>query len=165
MENNVYSAPNSDVAIAESGEHELAGRWSRLGASIIDGLTIMPITLPLMYFTGGFAGLSKGVAPSFMYSLGMALVGILVFIIIHGYLLVKNGQTVGKKVLGIKIVTLENELPKMSNLTRRYGLYWLLPQIPMVGPYINLVNVLFIFTKSKRCLHDHLGGTKVVLAR
>ncbi len=165
MENNVYSAPNSDVAIAESGEHELAGRWSRLGASIIDALTILPITIPLMYFTGGYDGLTDGVQPSFLYSLGIGLVGLIAFLIIHGYLLIKNGQTVGKKVLGIKIVTLENKLPQMSNLIRRYGLYWLLPQIPMVGPYINLVNVLFVFTKSKRCLHDHLGGTKVVLAR
>lgn len=165
MKNNIYSPPKADLETHNDEEKsELASRWARLGAAIVDALTIAPITLPLMYFTGGFDSISEGVQPSIQYSLGMALVGIVLFVIIHGRFLIKDGQTLGKKALGIKIVTIDDQTPRLSNLFKRYSFYMLLSQIPIAGPFINMANILFIFTKSKRCLHDHVGATKVVQA-
>lgn len=142
--------------------YALASRWSRVGASLIDALTIIPITLPLMYFTGAFENMSEGVQPSISYSLAITLVGIILFLMIHGYFLCRDGQTLGKKVLNIKIVTLDGHLPSIATLAKRYGFYWVVPSIPVIGGLLNLVNLLFIFSKSRRCIHDHFGGTKVV---
>lgn len=164
MEDNIYSSPKSDVEIHTAEVADLAGRWSRLGASIIDSLTVAPITVPLMYFTGAFEGVSEGGQSSLLYTYGISAIGIIAFIIVHGYFLVRDGQTLGKKILSIKIVTVDNRLPDISNLIRRYALFWLAPQIPVVGLFVNMINILFIFTKSKRCLHDYAGGTKVVQA-
>jgi hypothetical protein len=37
-----------------------------------------------------------------------------------------------------------------------------LAQIPMIGAVVALANILFIFGKEQRCLHDRLAGTKVI---
>ena len=164
MENDIYSSPKAELEVDDGANgNPLAGRWIRLGASIIDGIIILLVTLPIMYLTGGFNGFPEE-EPSIFYTLGMGVIGIIFFIIIHGRFLIRDGQTIGKRVLGIKIVTLENTLPDMSNLAKRYGFYLLIGNVPFVGPIINLVNILFIFSESRRCLHDHVGGTKVVEA-
>lgn len=140
----------------------LASRWDRLGASFIDGLTIIPITMPLMYFTGGFDGISEGIEPSLSYTLALSLASTVIFLLIHGKFLVRDGQTVGKKIQHIKIVTVAGQHANVSVLAKRYGFSWCISLIPVIGPIINMLNILFIFTKSKRCLHDHVGGTKVI---
>ncbi|WP_020410172.1 RDD family protein [Hahella ganghwensis] len=162
MENNVYSAPESDL-VGASGEDELASRWKRLGAAIVDGIVMSLITLPVMYLTGGFDGLSTGQEPSIAYSLGMGLFGIVVFIAINARWLVKYGQTVGKKVAGIKIVELSGDLPSPKTLLVRYAVYIIPGQVPLVGQLFSLINILFIFGKQKRCVHDYAAGTKVIL--
>jgi uncharacterized RDD family membrane protein YckC len=35
-------------------------------------------------------------------------------------------------------------------------------QIPVVGQIFSFINILFIFTKEKRCIHDLVAKTKVV---
>lgn len=164
MENNIYEPPTSELEVQSLGELDLASRWARLGAALIDGVLSLIITLPLMYVTGGFDKILSGEEPSLMYSLIMLFVGTVVFVLLHGYFLTRDGQTIGKKVLSIKIVTLDNQLPKIPHFLKRYGFMWLLYGVPLVGPILNLVNLLFIFSKTKRCLHDHVGGTKVVVA-
>ncbi|MCJ8315076.1 MAG: RDD family protein [Saccharospirillaceae bacterium] len=164
MENNLYTPPSAELHSADENltEVELASRWSRLFASLIDGLVMAIFTVPLMYFTGGFDGLKEGIQPGLIYTLAIALVGIIVFIIIHGYFLINTGQTIGKKILSIQIVTLDNQQVTLNVLLKRYGFFFGIPQIPVVGPFINGVSLLFIFSESKRCLHDHVGGTKVI---
>ena len=166
MENDIYGSPKAELNIETDGANEnpLASRWTRLGASIIDGIIILVFTLPIMYFTGGFEGFPDGEQPSAFYTLGMGAIGLIFFIIIHGRFLIRDGQTIGKRVLGIKIVTLEGKLPDLSHLAKRYGFYLLIGNLPFVGPIINMINILFIFSESRRCLHDHVGGTKVVQA-
>jgi uncharacterized RDD family membrane protein YckC len=152
-----------EAAMDVENTNILASRWSRLWASLIDALTIIPITIPLMYFTGGFDGISEGIEPSLTYTLVMGLVGISIFLIIHGKFIVRDGQTLGKKTQNIKIVTTEGLHPDISVLAKRYGFYWGVSLIPVIGQLISMVNILFIFSKSKKCIHDHVGGTKVIV--
>lgn len=162
MGNTINNLDESNTDVEKLDASNLASRWSRLWASLIDALTIIPITVPLVYFTGGFEGVSEGVQPSITYTLTMALINTIIFLFIHGKFMVRDGQTLGKKFLNIKIVTISGQHATIPVLAKRYGFLWVIPQIPMVGPIINMVNILFIFTKSKRCLHDHVAGTKVI---
>lgn len=163
MEQNIYESPKADLEneINEVNA-ELATRGSRLVAAIIDTLTILPITMPLMYFTGGFEGISEGLKPSFEYTLTMAVISTALFLGIHGKIILRDGQTWGKRFQKIKIVTINGGHANLKTLAKRYGFYWGIPQLPVVGQFISTINILFIFTKSKRCLHDRIGGTKVV---
>ncbi len=163
-DNNVYSTPEAQlVDQVDDSEKPLASRWARLGASIIDSVIMMLFVMPVMFFTGGFEGIMAGVQPSFVYMFGMGILSFVVFFVINYRFLIANGQTIGKKVLDIKIVDLNGNVPAFQpQLLIRYAVYVLPGQIPVVGTLFSLVNVLFIFGKEKRCIHDLAAKTKVV---
>ena len=74
-----------------------------------------------------------------------------------------TGQTLGKKVAGIKVVTTDGALPTLrKHFLKRYSVYFVPGQIPVVGQILSTLNILFIFGKNKRCVHDIAAGTKVV---
>jgi len=157
-----YDAPESTLMDSVEYESELASRWSRLGASLLDGMVMMLITVPLMFFTGGFEGIAEGVQPSWQYSMAIGFAGLVAFLLINGWFLVSDGQTLGKKAVGIKIVDLENKLPSKQHLLKRYVTYFIPAQVPVAGGFFSIVNILFIFGRERRCLHDYVGGTRVV---
>ena len=90
--------------------------------------------------------------------------GLVVFILVNGYLLAKRGQTVGKKLVGTRIVRAENE--ELLSLGHLFGLRYLpicfMAKIPVVGGIFSLVDCPFIFRKEKCCIHDLIAGTKVI---
>lgn len=163
-DNNVYSTPQSQlVDQVDDSEKPLASRWARLGASIIDSIIIMIVLVPVMYFTGGFDGMMEGVQPGFVYMFGIGLLNFVVFFVINYRYLIANGQTIGKKVLEIKIVDLNGNVPVFQpQLLIRYAVFVLPGQVPFVGQLFSLINVLFIFSAEKRCIHDLVAKTKVV---
>ena len=57
------------------------------------------------------------------------------FLLINGYWLAKDGQTVGKRLLGIYMVCYETNtvLPLGHVILRRYLPFWLLSLIPVLG--------------------------------
>ncbi len=164
MDHDVYAPPKSEILEPEAPAlGATASRWSRLWASLLDAVTIMAVTIPTMYFTGGFEDAAAGMEPSLTYTLLVSLVGIAVFAAINAKLLIDKGQTVGKKVLRIRIVNNDDgaKLSKMQIL-KRYATYFIPGQIPFVGSVFSLVNILFIFGEQRRCLHDFVANTKVV---
>ena len=163
MENNVYSTPEAELEVNDTQTlAHLASRWSRFWASILDSLILIAFMLILMYFTSFFAMMENGESEDLGYSLMLSAAGILFFLAINGYFLIRDGQTIGKKALGIKIVTMGNQQAKLSHLSKRVAFNLLVPQIPVVGSVISIIDCLFIFRKSKRCLHDQIAGTQVV---
>ncbi len=141
----------------------LASRWNRFWASTIDALLMALVTMPVVYFTGGFEEVDgKLVEQSFTYETLIGLLGIIVFIAFNYKFLIHNGQTIGKKILKIKIVELDNTLPSKRTLLNRYLVYFVPTYIPVVGSWLSLINILFIFGKEKRCIHDYIAKTKVI---
>jgi len=166
LNDNIYKPPEAELLGDQEHVDLLASRWTRLWASLLDSLIMMLFIMPAMFLTGGFEGLTEGVQPSIAYTLAIGLLGLAVFIVINGKLLVSSGQTIGKKLLNIKIVDLEGGLPELKkHLIKRYAVYFIPGQIPVVGQLFTIINVLFIFGKEKRCVHDLAANTKVVVAR
>lgn len=164
-------APGSAAdALAATEGHELAGRWERLGAVILDSIIGFAFCLPggVMLFLGGLMAKGSHSPNPALLLPGFAVlgVGILALIVIQVYLLVTRGQTIGKKLLGMKIVTYPDE----SN--PGFVKVWLLRSfvngiigaIPVVGGIYTLVDICFIFRDDKRCIHDLIAGTQVVKA-
>lgn len=161
-ERNPYDTPESDVQLQSSELRDDASRWLRLFAAIIDGILATIVAAPLMIYYGIFDMAMAGEEPGFQYTLMFALMGIVAFMLFHGYLLKTNGQTIGKLALGIKIVTMEGKLPPFGKLiTYRYLPLWAIQLVPMIN-MLSLVDVLFIFRDDRRCVHDLIAGTKVV---
>jgi uncharacterized RDD family membrane protein YckC len=149
----------------DSEFQELASRWHRLGGALLDVLIMMIITVPVMMATGIFSQISQGRQMSIAQGVFFLIFGFVVFLILHGYLLSKHGQTIGKRVMGTRIVDLNGEIVPLAKVfLLRYFVIGVIAQIPIIGNLLGLVNALFIFGKNKRCIHDLIAGTKVVNA-
>ena len=162
-ENNPFAPPTAHVEDIASGGQALGGRWTRLGAILIDGLiqggiyyaiafTVMPRLVPKP---------EQGIG-AFVLQL---VVSLALFAALQGYLLMTQGQTIGKKLLGLRIVRSNGA---RADLVRLLGLRtflgWALTMIPLVGVFYALVDCLLIFRASHKCLHDNIADTIVVKA-
>ena len=144
----------------DNSDDNLAARLDRFLASIIDTLIILVVILPIMFMTGGFDNFEE---VSFIHSFSLGILGMFVFAAVNWNFLKNNGQTVGKKVMKIKVVTLDGELPQMGDhFLKRYAVYLLPGHVPVIGTIFSIVNVLFIFGAQRRCIHDLAGKTKVI---
>ncbi len=93
----------------------------------------------------------------------VVLLPYIIFLALHGYLLSRYGQTLGKRLLGIAIVTLDGGKPDFwPMIVQRYVLQWMAGGIPHIGFLLRLVDVLFIFRDDRRCLHDQIAKTRVI---
>jgi uncharacterized RDD family membrane protein YckC len=150
--------------------NDLASRGARLGAVIFDVLIIFPILFGIAKATGFwdtiFPRLANGIPLSIEENIVAFLVGQTLFLVLNGAFLIKNGQTIGKKIMNVKIVSMQRKQVGIVKLyTLRYLVFSFAYQIPAVGPLINLINVLFIFGKERRCIHDRIAGTFVIKAK
>ena len=154
----------------EQVDGQLAGRWHRLGASFIDGFMMLLIMLPAMwfggYFTAVFTAAREGERVSSGLSLGWMAVSFILFVLIQGYPLLRNGQTWGKKLVGIRIVDMDGDVPALAPLlVKRYLVGTLIAQVPILGALYGITDSLFVFRQDRRCIHDLIAGTQVVTAR
>jgi uncharacterized RDD family membrane protein YckC len=168
MEHNPYQSPRAVVADYTS-RADLASRGARLGASLLDGIIMMAIIVPVMIFGGYFTAISDAMASGQSVSLLVQLMWGVLFVAIGLAIQVvplkRSGQTWGKKVVGLKIVDMDGAQPGLGVLLgRRYLFAHGVGLIPFLGGLISTVNILFIFRGDKRCLHDLVAGTQVINA-
>lgn len=90
----------------------------------------------------------------------------IIFLLLHGYLLATRGQTIGKMLLGVRIVDYNTD--QLLSFGKLIGLrvvpVWMVSLIPFAGGCLVLIDTLFIFGNERRCIHDLIAGTKVVQA-
>ena len=165
-DDNLYASPDADVDVSQlPGEQELASRWARLGAAIIDAILQFLVVLPVLLMTNYMEYATSGMIP-LIYQIGLPLAAILTYALVHGYFLAQNGQTIGKKLVGTRIVSVSDGLnPGFVKIVGlRFTPITIIAQIPVIGAIIGLINILFIFGPQKRCLHDYIAGTHVIKA-
>ncbi|MDQ2044938.1 RDD family protein [Pseudoalteromonas sp. 20-92] len=150
-------SPSVNVVSKVAGEK--ATRSDRLVAAIVDGVLGVVCFIPVFMLVG-FDNLSQ---PTLTLSAGLLGYGILSTLVLHGYLMYQRGQTIGKSLMSIRIENLDGTQASFTTIYfKRMLSMQLLSLAPSVGQFIaGLVNPLFILGKDKRCLHDHLAGTKV----
>ncbi len=179
---NNYAPPQSVVAdiAATDAPFEKATRASRLGAKIIDVLIFGIPLLPSYVVAFSTMGVSR--ASSFNYlafwtavvGAGMLFyVGVLVdllLLVVMTLFVYRDAQTIGKKLMGIKIARPDGS---RATLARIFGLRYLLNHViswlalmllPLVGAFYSLVDVLMIFGEQRRCCHDYIADTIVIRA-
>ncbi len=165
---NVYETPKADLKLEDVTEDGgLALKKTRLFAALIDGTIGLALGVPFMFFIGPYLGYEQfGQQPGLTYLIAATVFGLVAFLLIHGYYLHKSGQTVGKKLLKIKIVSTDN---KKVSLIKLFGLRYLpitlSSVVPIIGSFLPTIDALFIFRKDRRCVHDFIAGTKVVNVR
>ncbi|MES2917105.1 MAG: RDD family protein [Pseudomonadota bacterium] len=161
---NPYSAPTSQVHdSAEEVADEMASRMTRLMAAIVDGIILMVLVLPFTWVLGFWDLARSGGTLSFGMTVASVALGFGAYVLVNGVLLARYGQTVGKRLLKIRIVSLQGEqLPLGKILLARQLPVQVMSVLPGVGGLLAILDVLFIFRKDQRCLHDLIAKTRVI---
>ncbi len=170
---NPYAPPAAPVRDAppDTAVFELAGRWTRLGAIFLDGLVSgLLVYVPMVVFvnkeqlhiSGGEFNYAAILTAPVLLS---GLTGLVVWSAITIRLVARNGQTIAKKLLGIKVVRASGEHAGIGRI------FWLrnvvpavISMIPLAGAIFVLVDYLLIFRQSRQCLHDQIADTIVIRA-
>lgn len=121
-----------------------ASRGSRFLAAMVDAAAVLVIYLAALILKNPV----------------LFLVAICALGVLQIFLLSRDGQSLGKRVLGIRIVKFESETNGgfVSNVLVRVIVNAVLSFIP----FYTLVDILLIFREDRRCIHDLIAGTKVV---
>ncbi|HEY0940971.1 MAG TPA: RDD family protein [Steroidobacter sp.] len=164
---NPYAPPRAEVRdTATQEEGELAGRGERFGAAILDSIIAGLFVAPLFIGANFQALAAKDYANAFSpVGLGIAALGSLALLVFTAYLVHKNGQTIGKKIVGIKVVRTDFSRASLSRIFWLRNVVNAIPGvIPFIGNFYSLVDHLFIFGERRQCLHDKIASTLVVKA-
>ena len=161
---NPYAAPAARVA-----QHTIAGddfvkssRGARLGAVLLDSVPVVLIAIVAAIAMPSVRNGGDNTA-AFMVMGTIMVVGILAFAIYQLVQLHRNGQTFGKKLVGIRIVRTDGSRAGLGRIfALRYFVPGLIGAIPLVGALFSIADPLFIFGEEKRCLHDLIADTIVV---
>lgn len=163
---NPYAAPRSSLTNDFAApSYELAGLWRRLVAASIDmPLQIASFSVFFYFLTKYYPNLFERIK-NFTIPLALlgAAYGVVVFFILNAKFLAENGQTIGKLICSIGIVRTDgSDVGLWHILFRRHLPLSLLRTIPNLGDILYLVNILFVFQTSRKCLHDMVADTVVV---
>ena len=175
------------MATAEMIEtgNKYATFWRRVGAVIVDGLVLLPLTLGYMF--GMYRGMSFGAY------VAMSLASFVVSIIYNVAMTARWGQTLGKMATGVKIVRTDGAAIGLKEAVIRYSVFvavgLVITLISLMGmsgedfitmevvgnssKAINIVNfgwglaqlITVACNARRRAIHDFVAGTEVVVSK
>lgn len=140
-----------------------ASLGARLQAAMIDVVIMVLCVVPFLQSQGILELIEQQKDLPADLALKLVMFQLMMFFVLHGFFLHQYGQTIGKRITGIAIVTLDNRKPDFLPLIlQRYGSQWLMGMVPIIGILLRLADVLAIFRDDRRCIHDHIARTKVI---
>jgi uncharacterized RDD family membrane protein YckC len=162
----------------------LAERGARLLAASFDELILLGIALPALFgavpIVTHAVGLDMPTDPllidtgqieSQLISAMLSGPGFVITVLallawcgVTAWLVATNGQTIGKRLVGIKVVRTDGSPASFARIFLLRNVVNFLPTLlPFIGLLYQLViDPIFIFQDSRRCLHDLIADTTVV---
>jgi uncharacterized RDD family membrane protein YckC len=166
---NPYTPPSEPIGAANPyadpfmQEDILAGRGTRLAAHIVDGILYGVTAIPGAVLA--FMSMEQSQEASMELMAMLIYLGPLLLFAYNAHLISKQGQTIAKRWLGIRIIKTDGSpCGFVHGVLLRSIAIGCAGLIPAVGPIVSLVDPLLIFGEERRCLHDLIAGTKVVVA-
>jgi uncharacterized RDD family membrane protein YckC len=161
-EANPYAPPTVSQSyrpIDRSFGAPLATLGQRFGAAMLDGVIFLVGYIPLLLGVG-MGGEGTEVESGSPLLAGFGGFILLCLIGVNIYFLVKYGQSIGKRISGIRVVGKDSD--ENPGPLKVIGLRIVLNGLLGIIPFYGFVDVLFIFGQERRCLHDLIAGTRVV---
>jgi uncharacterized RDD family membrane protein YckC len=139
----------------ETQEKSYAGFWIRLGASFIDGVILIAITWPILYFTYGDSYLSED-SPMIMGNVDILVSWVLPIMATILFWLYRAG-TPGKLILKLAVVDAEtgNNLSISQSVIRYLG--YIVSALPLCLGYLWVA-----WDGKKQAWHDKMAGSVVI---
>jgi len=142
-----------------------AGFFPRFVAWLVDGFAMAFIAVLLSLLLGGLTGITRG-SDSFLLSAAAGVLGVMIWFAIvilqflyFGYFWNKNGQSIGMKLTGIRVVRRDGNLMSYVRAALRGTVgYWI------SGFIFGLGYIWAAFDSDKEAWHDKLFDTSVIEA-
>ena len=164
---NPYAPPEAPVSDFQetSDTYEMAGRGARLGAAILDTLIFSIVIIPVAIATG-FDPIAMTEAATYLQLWGLLSIGLFLGLVAVTTVLVhRNGQTIGKYLLSIKVVRRDGSRATLGRIFWLRNVVNYIPSaIPVLGNFYGIIDSLFIFGARRQCIHDLIADTIVVNA-
>ena len=164
---NPYAPPRAAVKdIADPGA-DLAGRGTRLAAAMLDGIIFaIVVYIPLiisMSIHGRPLLVNAHINYGGMFGAGgwLPLAGLIAWGWLTILFVSRNGQSIAKKMLGIKVVRRDGS---PASLGRIFWLRNVVNTVLAFLPLYGLVDALLIFGEARQCVHDKIADTMVIKA-
>ena len=158
----------------QENHQPLAGAGARLVAVILNSLFGVLVATPggILFAVGagfsnsGSAGTGNDISALSIAGIIVMLLSALGWMFYQRNLYLKTGQTLGKKLMGVRVVSFaDGSNPGFGGLIgMREILMSLIGIIPVLGPIFWIVDLCFIFREDRRCIHDLIANTRVVVA-
>jgi len=160
---NPYAPPTAPVLGVAGAPVMLADIGSRFGAAVLDTLVSLVVIIPLIAGMIAEGASGSGVGPAIGGILSLVVgIGFLIYTI---RLVNENGQTVGKKMVGIKVVRADGSKASLGRIFWLRNVVNALPQmIPFIGNFYGIIDHVMVFGEKRQCLHDRIADTIVVRA-
>jgi len=141
----------------------LASRTRRLQARFWDGIYCWwPGLLGWLAFViAAEMGTRTTAVEPMLALLGIGMLATLALSLLNLFHFMRTGQSWGKKRMGVLVISSSGRRMSGGGLLWRCASPFVLSMIPLVG-LVTYFDSLFIFSGSRRCLHDHLASTQVV---
>lgn len=162
------------TAAQERDETVLASRSARLRAALIDAvLWCIPLVFVLRAVTQAYRMSALGLHMPLGLFASKMVVALVLWAVLAAWniaWLVQRGQSVGKRLVGIRIVRPDGSPASAARLLlMRGGAFMVINRLlmgihPLLATSFALADVLFIFSESRRCLHDRIADTIVINA-
>jgi uncharacterized RDD family membrane protein YckC len=168
-----FGSPAAAPAPASTGRYALAGWWSRVGATLIDGVIIGIGALLILalfgsvFSVGFFASEETGIV-SLVVGLMLAAVAIAIVALLYAPLMMSrtNGKTLGRMAVGIRVVRANGEpitfgFAMLREVVVKALLFGFASSI--TAGLASLADVLWpLWDDENRALHDFLVDTRTV---
>jgi uncharacterized RDD family membrane protein YckC len=162
-----------------SAPGSLAERGARLLAATLDELILLAISLPMIIgampamvaLVGGEADVESLDTMSVLRTMVggpgtiITVLALIAWCVITAWLVATNGQSIGKRLVGIKVVRTDGSRASFARIFLLRNVVNGLPNLlPYVGWLYQLIDPLLIYQESRQCLHDRIADTIVVRA-
>ena len=180
MANSEWS-PSADTAPLSGRSHPsywLAHWWPRVGAVLVDGLVLAPVNIALVFglhlYTVTHETYVNGTSFSQVHVHDLwvpALVYLLYAVLLLSRRGEHNGQTLGKQMLGLRVIRNDGEPVDIRTALLREGLVKTLPGVvgvisalvAVASTFFSLLDYLWpLRDRENRAIHDHVAETHVV---
>jgi uncharacterized RDD family membrane protein YckC len=179
---NNYAPPQSVVADISSTDvpFEKATRLSRLLAFIIDAVIFSIPFIPVFGAMMTIGIHSRTTTQTVMASWLGAMAGAGIFLYVGGLIYLalmvvtivlvhRNAQTIGKKLVGIKVARTDGSRASLARIFWLRNVVnslvgFLLLIVPFIGGFYSLIDAAVIFGEQRRCCHDYIADTIVIRA-
>jgi uncharacterized RDD family membrane protein YckC len=93
----------------------------------------------------------------------LPILGLIAFAWLNILFVSRNGQSIAKKLMGIKVVRSDGSKASLGRIFwLRNAVNILIGIIPLLGSLYGLVDALLIFGAPRQCVHDKIADTIVV---